>query len=81
MGRKKSLQSEVKNWAPPLSVSALEADIAYFDARLALLSDRPRTYYEDAQLRAYQELINILTEHLEKLRGMSKRGKKGKSAG
>ncbi|MET0024358.1 MAG: fumarate hydratase [Sedimenticola sp.] len=76
MGQKKSLKDENKSWVPPLSISALEADIAYFDARLALLNDQPKTYYEDAQLRACQELVVTLTEHLERLRAISRKGKK-----
>ncbi|MES9874676.1 MAG: fumarate hydratase [Candidatus Sedimenticola sp. 6PFRAG7] len=80
MGQKKSLKIKETTWVPPLSISALEADIAYFDARLALLNEKPKTYYEDAQLRACQELINTLSGHVEKLRGLSKKGKKARAA-
>lgn len=53
---------------PELSLSALEADIAYFDARLAMLSDNPTSYYQEAQLRAYKELETVLGEQLKRLR-------------
>ncbi|PLY16617.1 MAG: hypothetical protein C0631_03200 [Sedimenticola sp.] len=51
-----------------LSISSLEADIAYFDARLALLRETPSSYYQEAQIRAYKELENVLGEHLRRLR-------------
>ncbi len=48
-------------------ISALEADVAYFDARLALLTGPPSSCYQDAQIRAYRELITILSEMLSRL--------------
>ena len=51
-----------------LSLSSLEADIAYFDARLAMLKEKPASYYQEAQIRAYKELESVLGEQLRRLR-------------
>ena len=50
-----------------LNVSALEADVAYFDARLALLGGKPSSHYQQAQIMAYQELGRVLSEMLQNL--------------
>ena len=56
-------------------ISALEADVAYFDARLALLSSPPSSRYQEAQIRTYRELSGILSGMLERLQGLqSKEG-------
>ncbi len=47
-----------------LSVSALEADIAYFDARLSLLTEEPLTRYQRAQLKTYKTLEKLLSDKL-----------------
>jgi len=47
-----------------LSASALEADVAYFDARLSLLSDEPLTRYQRAQLKTYRTLEKLLSDKL-----------------
>jgi hypothetical protein len=47
-----------------VSVSALEADVAYFDARLSLLDGVPATCYQSAALKAYQTLERLLAERL-----------------
>ena len=64
-----------KQWAR-LTVSSLEADVAYFDARLAMLDEKADSYYQLAQARAYTELEKVLTELLTRLRGRPKRQKK-----
>jgi hypothetical protein len=51
-----------------LSVSALEADIAYFDARLSLLGDVPVTRYQSAQIKTYRLLEEALSSILVELR-------------
>lgn len=50
-----------------LSISILEADIAYFEARLALLDGEPKSYYQTAQTRAYRELERVLNIMLNRL--------------
>ena len=77
MGQDKPSHSRF-SWSD-LSISSLEADIAYFDARLTLLNEKPASYYQDAQIRAYRELETILGEHLQRLRqahGKSRNQKK-----
>jgi hypothetical protein len=64
-------------WAKP-SVSGLEADIAYFDARLALLDENPATSYQQAQKLTYTLLETTLGYSLVRLRNMP--GKKSKSS-
>ena len=62
-------ESEIKpkkKWAR-LTLSSLEADVAYFDARLALLGEKKSSYYQLAQIRAYTELERVLSDILERL--------------
>lgn len=54
-----------------VSVSALEADVAYFDARLALIGSRPESYYQEAQVKAYRELERVLSDMLNSLNNRS----------
>ncbi len=60
------------DWERP-SISALEADVAYFNARLALLSKVPESPYQEAQLRAYKRLEEVLQENLARLKGNKKK--------
>ncbi|TVO75266.1 hypothetical protein [Sedimenticola selenatireducens] len=59
-------KKEKKKWAR-LSVSSLEADVAYFDARLAMLDQKKSSYYQLAQHRAYTELERVLSDILGRL--------------
>ncbi len=52
-----------------ISLSALEADVAYFDARLALLPDECASGYQVAQRMVYGELRRVLSDMLQRLRG------------
>lgn len=65
------LASGKKEWGR-LSASSLEADIAYFDARLALLGSQTTSSYKRAEVHAYRELGKIMTDILAKLRGQSR---------
>ena len=60
----------------PLSNSKLEADVAYFEARLSMLSDKPATSHQHAQFVAYTALENILSETLQRLTEQQSRRKK-----
>lgn len=74
----KSDKSEKKeeNW-PKVCVSGLEADIAYFDARLSMLEGSSvTTTHQEAQARAYQALESTLIGMLLKLRLQSGSGAK-----
>jgi len=51
-----------------LNPIALEADVAYFNARLELVGS-PETYYQQAQLKVYAVLAQALQETLNRLRG------------
>lgn len=51
-------------------VSALEADVAYFQARLALLG-KPSTLHERAQYNAYRTMEELLRATLRRLRRSS----------
>jgi len=64
-------KNQKKKWAR-LTVSSLEADVAYFDARLALLDEKKSSYYQLAQLRAYTELERVLSDILIRLRARPK---------
>ncbi len=66
-----------EKWLKP-SISVLEADIAYFEARLALLSEFPESYYQEAQIKAYKELETVLAGTLEQLKGISTKKRKRK---
>lgn len=45
-------------------MSALEADIAFFDAKLSLLQQQPSNPYLKAQARVYQVLTSVLSSNL-----------------
>ena len=51
-----------------LNPIALEADIAYFSARLELVG-HPATYHQLAQVKVYRMLSQALQETLLRLRG------------
>jgi hypothetical protein len=51
-----------------LNPIALEADIAYFNARLELVGP-PATYYQLAQVKVYRALAQALEGTLARLRG------------
>ena len=74
----KSKNKKDNNWATP-SVSGLEADIAYFDARLAMLEAEPVTSYQKAQIQTYRALESALIGTLVRLRNQ-RPGKNGKSS-
>ena len=51
---------------------AVEADVAYFNARLELVGD-PQTYYQQAQVKVYGVLVNALGDPLKRLRGSERK--------
>jgi hypothetical protein len=63
-----------------LNPISLEADLAYFGARLELVGE-PETRYQVAQLKVYKALESALCENLKRLRkSESKSSEKGKKA-
>ena len=51
-----------------LDVSTIEADIAFFEARLSLAGDDPDTLYQRAQIKTYETLGILLGDTLERLK-------------
>lgn len=51
-----------------LDIPALEADVAYFEARLSLVNNHPSSLYQRAQLRAYSALEDTLNGTLSTLK-------------
>jgi hypothetical protein len=64
-----------------LNPISLEADLAYFGARLELVGE-PETRYQAAQLKVYKAIEAALEENLKRLRKKESRAKamKKKSA-
>lgn len=60
------MSNNYDKWSSPTQAK-LEADIAYFDARLSLLRDGPANCYQAAQIKAYRELEALLTDRLSRL--------------
>jgi hypothetical protein len=50
-----------------LNTTSLEADVAYFGARLELVGE-PQTRYQAAQLKVYKALEEALHENLNRLK-------------
>jgi len=48
--------------------SAIEADLAYFEARLALIATQPDSVYQQAQARTFELLSRQLQAVLERAR-------------
>ncbi len=47
-------------------IGELEADLAYFDARMALIGDDPETPYQKAQFKLFRALDRQLKSRLDK---------------
>ncbi|MCB1851001.1 MAG: hypothetical protein KDI83_09525 [Gammaproteobacteria bacterium] len=60
------MSKQQNEWRNPTQ-ARLEADIAYFEARLALLRRQPASCYHEAQVRAYKELEALLSDRLSRL--------------
>jgi len=60
-------EAETDKFRVNLNPIALEADLAYFGARLELVGN-PVTLYQEAQLKAYQVLAKSLEDTLQRLR-------------
>jgi len=57
-----------KNSVGRADLNALEADMAYFDARLSLAGKHQDTAYQKAQKKTYETLGRLMSGTLEKLR-------------
>jgi hypothetical protein len=62
------LSSHPKAPAAGQDIPGLEADLAYFEARLSLLLGGPDSLYQRAQLRTYHALEEALHIELDSLR-------------
>ena len=51
-----------------MDVCSLEADMAFFEARLSLAGETPDTKYQQAQIKAYRTLGLLIGDTLEKLK-------------
>lgn len=51
-----------------IDLNALEADVAYFDARLSLAGEHPDTAYQKAQKKTYETLGRVMSSTLENLK-------------
>lgn len=51
-----------------IDVSSLEADLAFFEARLSLAGDAPDTAYQRAQIKTYRTLGRLIGQTLNRLR-------------
>lgn len=47
-------------------ISDMEADVAYFDARITMIGNDPETPYQKAQLKTYRILEKLLQDSLER---------------
>jgi len=47
------------------NITVLQADVAYFDARLTLIRPKPKTNLEVAQKKVFQLLEKVFSKHLE----------------
>jgi hypothetical protein len=56
-----------------LDIPALEADVAYFEARLSLVSLQQGSLYQRAQMRTYGVLEEALNSTLDTLRRGSRK--------
>lgn len=54
-------------------IAALEADVAFFAARLSLAGKQTNSAYQQAQKKAYQALGEQMTDTLIELRSRSRR--------
>ena len=64
--------------AHKLDVSSLEADMAFFEARLSLAGQSPSTVYQIAQIKTYQTLGKLVGETLKSVKPV--RSKSAKTA-
>jgi len=51
-----------------VDINALEADVAFFDARISLAARQHDTAYQKAQKKTYELLCEVMSSNLEKLR-------------
>ena len=63
--------------AQRIDVCSLEADMAFFEARLCLAGEQPDTAYQRAQIKTYETLGILLRDKLKTLRAPEARDKAG----
>jgi hypothetical protein len=65
----------VKSHTHRIDVCSLEADMAFFEARLCLAGEQPDTVYQRAQIKTYQTLGLLLGDQLKSLRAFAAKSK------
>ena len=80
MEKAKSRPGTRKTSFDRIRVSALEADLAYFDARLELVG-HPASLNQQAQVRAFRILNQALTRSLHRLKRARVTASQGRRAG
>lgn len=53
---------------PRVDIASMEADLAFFEARLSLADHAPDTSYQRAQVKTYQTLGRLIGESLSSMR-------------
>ncbi len=61
-----------------LDVSTLEADMAFFEARLSLAAEDSDTLYQRAQIKAYQTLGVLLGDTLKRVQPKRRKAGSGR---
>lgn len=69
-----------KPTGPRIDICTLEADLAFFEARLSLANDAPDTAYQRAQTRAYRALGVHLNQALSQIRATKDTANGGKTS-
>ncbi len=62
---------------PTVDVSSLEADMAFFEARLSLAGNASDSLYQAAQVKTYETLGHLIGERLKTLKAAKPAKKRG----
>ena len=64
-----------------IDISSMEADLAFFEARLSLAGDAPDTVYQLAQIKTYETLGLLISDNLKTLRGKQRQRERPRAPG
>lgn len=65
---------------PRVDIPAMEADMAFFEARLSLADHAPDTSYQRAQVKTYKTLGKLMGETLSSLKSPARASGDSKNA-